>query len=227
MHALQLKATLAAKRRVCITGRRDLLIGWGMTEGPTSDHRDRATATGKYISSCAVPSWCLSQFVLLSSLLLLSPVPVSSTLYQSPSDLTTTEYDFVIVGGGTAGLVLANRLTEDSSVNVLVVEAGGSFDGNLGIEVPFLGTSLSGTSVDWNYTTVPQTGYNNRTIPYARGHVLSGSSSINLLTYNRGSNGVWDRLADASDDAGWSWDSMEPYHMMVRPRLPACIPPLM
>ncbi len=55
------------------------------------------------------------------------------------------------------------------------------YDGNVAIEAPFLAVSLPGTSVDWNYSTVPQVGYNDRAIPYARGHVLSGSSSISML----------------------------------------------
>ncbi|KAH8092604.1 aryl-alcohol-oxidase from pleurotus Eryingii [Cristinia sonorae] len=140
---------------------------------------------------------------------LLSPAKVLTSLDQ----LTQKTYDFVIIGGGTAGSALANRLTENKNVCVLVVEAGDNNVGNLNIEVPFLGVALPGTSVDWNFTTVPQPGLNGRTIPYTRGFVLGGSSSVNLLTYHRGSDDVWDRWAQISGDSGWNWKSVEKYYL--------------
>ncbi|KAH8079096.1 aryl-alcohol-oxidase from pleurotus Eryingii [Cristinia sonorae] len=123
------------------------------------------------------------------------------------------QYDFVIVGGGTAGSVLANRLSENRDVSVLVVEAGDNNVGNVNLEIPFLGVALPGTNVDWNYTTTPQAGFNGRSIPYARGFVLGGSSSINLLSYHRGSDDIWNRWADISGDDGWNWRSIEKYYM--------------
>ncbi|KAK7683484.1 hypothetical protein QCA50_013318 [Cerrena zonata] len=99
-------------------------------------------------------------------------------VFTSPDDLKGLIYDFVVVGGGTAGLVVATRLTEDPKVRVLVVEAGGSNEGVLDSIVPYFAIELLGTSSDWNFTTVPQAGLFNRTLPIARGHVLGGSSSI-------------------------------------------------
>ena len=98
-------------------------------------------------------------------------------LLTSPEQIDE-EYDFIIMGGGTAGNVLAYRLSEIPSIKVLVVEAGISNDGILDIIVPFLCTEAAGTIVDWNYTSTPQPGLNGRSIEIPRGFVLGGSSSI-------------------------------------------------
>ncbi|KAI0077532.1 aryl-alcohol-oxidase from pleurotus Eryingii [Panus rudis PR-1116 ss-1] len=138
---------------------------------------------------------------------------VSAAVLPSPANLTKTEYDFVIVGGGTAGSVLANRLSEDPNISVLVLEAGGSNLDAPSTEIPFLAVALPGTSVDWNFTTTPQSGLGGRVLPYTRGHVLGGSSSVNLLTFNRGSDDVWDRWANLTEDEGWSWNSVKKFYL--------------
>ncbi|KAK1232186.1 hypothetical protein PQX77_004698 [Marasmius sp. AFHP31] len=114
--------------------------------------------------------------------------------------------------GGTAGSVLANRLTEDLNTTVLVVEAGINNANVQDIIVPFLGPNAVGTAVDWNFTISPQRELFNRTFPLPRGHVLGGSSSINFMTWNRGSDDVWDNFARLSGDPGWSWESVEKYN---------------
>ncbi|THV00444.1 aryl-alcohol oxidase-like protein [Dendrothele bispora CBS 962.96] len=141
-------------------------------------------------------------------------------VFYAPQELAQYRYDFIIVGAGTAGNVLANRLSEDPQVSVLVVEAGISNRDNLDIVVPFLGVAAPGTSVDWNFTTLPQEGLNNRSIHFARGFVLGGSSSINLLTWNRGSNDLWDRWSELTDDEEWAWPSIEPYYLKTSHLVP-------
>ncbi|KAG6849904.1 hypothetical protein H0H93_003918 [Arthromyces matolae] len=84
-----------------------------------------------------------------------------------------------VISSGTAGNVIANRLTENPKYKVLIIEAGGSQDGVTGSEIPFLGGTLTpNTPYDWNYTTTPQVGLGGRSISYPRGHIMGGSSSV-------------------------------------------------
>ncbi|EJF61540.1 aryl-alcohol oxidase-like protein [Dichomitus squalens LYAD-421 SS1] len=123
-------------------------------------------------------------------------------------------YDFVIVGAGAGGNVIAARLTEDPRFSVLLIEAGISHEGVLPVEIPFLApTSFPNTSVTWNYSTTPQEGLNQRVLPYPRGRVLGGSTSINFMAYTRGSNEEFDRWAAITKDDGWSWKNVEIYYL--------------
>ncbi|KAK7689613.1 hypothetical protein QCA50_007406 [Cerrena zonata] len=141
------------------------------------------------------------------------PNLVSATVYTSHTQLTKRQYDIIIIGGGTAGSVLANRLTENSKVSVLVIEAGADTKDNLSVQVPFLGSTLPGTAVDWAFTSTAQSGLNGRTIPYARGLGLGGSSAINLLTYNRGSDDIWNSWASITGDSAWCWNNVKQYYL--------------
>ncbi|KAF8989701.1 aryl-alcohol-oxidase from pleurotus Eryingii [Cyathus striatus] len=136
----------------------------------------------------------------------------SAVLLNSTDQLTKTQFDYIVVGGGTAGAVIANRLTEDPSISVLVLEAGRSNRDIFEIEAPFYGPGVS-TPADlyWPYTITPQAGYNNRTFAYARGHVLGGSSSVNGMYYTRGSSSDYDGYAKITGESGWSWNSLTKY----------------
>ncbi|KAJ7026999.1 alcohol oxidase [Mycena alexandri] len=135
-----------------------------------------------------------------------------SKIYNSVSDLPGLKYDFIIVGGGTAGSVVANRLTENANFSVLVLEGGVTNQGVVDSEAPFLvGEMLAQPIWSWNYSTTPQVGLNGRTIPYQRARILGGCSAHNGMFYTRGSSDDFDRYAELTNDPGWSWDRVLPY----------------
>jgi 4-pyridoxate dehydrogenase len=119
-------------------------------------------------------------------------------------------YDYIIVGAGSAGCVLANRLSEDSSARVLLLEAGGR-DWHPYIHIPLgMGRMHDTGMFDWGYETEPEPNLNNRRIEAMRGKVLGGSSSINVMAYTRGNRGDYDRWAQKGA-RGWSYADVLPY----------------
>ena len=118
-------------------------------------------------------------------------------------------YDYVIVGAGTAGCVLANRLSESRQSRVLVLEAGPT-DSKLEIRVPAAFSKLFKTSVDWAYETEPQPALANRRLFWPRGKVLGGSSSINAQVHVRGNRADYDGWA-ALGNIGWGYDDVLPF----------------
>ncbi|WP_321796618.1 GMC family oxidoreductase [Caballeronia sp. J97] len=120
------------------------------------------------------------------------------------------EFDYIIVGAGTAGCVLAKRLTEDPDVNVLLLEAGGKDDYHwIHIPVGYL-YCIGNPRTDWLYKTQAEAGLNGRKLSYPRGRVLGGCSSINGMIYMRGQREDYDDWAHISGDPNWSWDSVLP-----------------
>ncbi len=119
-------------------------------------------------------------------------------------------YDYIIIGAGSAGCVLANRLSEDPDCKVLLLEAGGR-DWHPFIHMPAGLAKIAGNkAINWDYSTVPQAQLGGRAIWWPRGKVLGGSSSINAMCYIRGTAEDYDGWAAQGAD-GWNWDDVLPY----------------
>ncbi|KAI4219242.1 MAG: hypothetical protein L6R36_008454 [Xanthoria steineri] len=120
------------------------------------------------------------------------------------------KFTHIVIGGGTAGLVVASRLSEELSITVGVLEAGPAAPDEPRINVPGrLGETLF-TEYDWQFETTPQPGLGGRTVPWNRGKVLGGSSAMNFMMWCRGNKGdydTWEQLGNK----GWGWDGILPY----------------
>ena len=119
-------------------------------------------------------------------------------------------YDYIIVGAGSAGCVLAARLSADSGVSVLLLEAGLADDADE-IRAPAAVNRLFQTAYDWNYLTVPQHRAGGRTVYWPRGKVLGGSSSINAMIYIRGNRHDFQVWKDEHGCTGWGYEDLMPY----------------
>jgi len=119
-------------------------------------------------------------------------------------------FDYIIVGGGTAGCLLANRLSADASKRVLLIEAGRKDDYHwIHIPVGYL-YCIGNPRTDWLYNTEPDAGLNGRTLRYPRGKTLGGCSSINGMIYMRGQARDYDQWAELTGDESWGWDQVLP-----------------
>jgi choline dehydrogenase len=153
----------------------------------------------------------------------------ASTYYGTPFDVGNGDsfgipgnanFDYIVVGGGTAGLAVAMRLAEDNTHTVAVVEAGGFYQieaGNKSVvpaynaEFQTLNDPLANPLVDWGFVTTPQPGANNRTLHYARGKTLGGSAALNGNVYNRGTVASYQEWADLVGDESYTFDQWLPY----------------
>ena len=132
-----------------------------------------------------------------------------SSEHQSVSGMT--DYDYIVVGGGTAGALLANRLSADPQNSVLLVEAGGRDNYHwIHIPVGYL-YCINNPKTDWCFRTEPDPGLNGRSLIYPRGKTLGGCSSINGMIYMRGQSRDYDAWAEQLRDAQWSWASCLPH----------------
>ncbi|KAI4607533.1 hypothetical protein J4E80_009646 [Alternaria sp. BMP 0032] len=148
--------------------------------------------------------WLISA---LFSAVVLGVVPAASAKTCQVPD---GSFDFVIIGGGTAGLALATRLSDAlPSHCILVIEAGPDGREEQRIYIPGLRGSTFGSSYDWSLPTVPQAEANNRTIGHNRGKVLGGTSALNLLVWNRATVKEYDAWEELGNP-GWNWQNMFP-----------------
>ena len=126
--------------------------------------------------------------------------------------MTETGYDYVIVGGGSAGCVLAARLSENRDVRVLLLEAGRR-DNHPLIHMPVGFAKMTAGPFTWGFRTAPQKHANNREIPYAQGRVVGGGSSINAEVFTRGNPIDYDRWANEEGCEGWSHEDIRKYFL--------------
>jgi choline dehydrogenase len=125
--------------------------------------------------------------------------------------MAQSSFDYIVVGAGSAGCVLANRLSEDPSARVLLLEAGGR-DRSLNIKIPAAFANQFHTKLDWDFHTEPEPHVDNRELYIPRGKSLGGSSSMNAMLYVRGRPLDYD-LWEAQGAPGWGWDDVLPYFM--------------
>ncbi|KAJ4391528.1 hypothetical protein N0V93_005146 [Gnomoniopsis smithogilvyi] len=126
------------------------------------------------------------------------------------------KFDYIIAGGGTCGLLLANRLSADPNNSVVVIEPGQDVRNNPNVSVPenFISEPVFNTPLDWAYATEPQRGGANRTLQMHAGKALGGSSTINGMTYIRADVAEIDAW-EALGNEGWNWETLLPYYKRV------------
>lgn len=138
-------------------------------------------------------------------------MPRKAADVSSMNTSSDSEAGYVVVGGGTAGSIVAARLSEQADTKVILLEAGPR-DWNPKVHIP-IGFSrlLTDRSLNWCYETEPQQYLNNRRVSWPRGKVIGGSSSINGMIWVRGDPGDFDEWSRITEDANWSWQAVQPY----------------
>lgn len=141
-----------------------------------------------------------------------------------PPPSTNDTYDYIVVGGGTSGMTLAARLSENPNVTVAVLEAGIDYRSNLvneqlvdlpGYDTFGVGASpvyISNANIDWGFVTEGEPGYNNRKVHYTRGKCVGGSSARNFMLYHRPPSQAQQTWVDLTGDSQWSFDNTLPYY---------------
>ncbi|KAK2060373.1 GMC oxidoreductase [Colletotrichum caudatum] len=134
-----------------------------------------------------------------------------SVLLEKRSDTNLlSSYDYIVVGAGASGLTVANRLSEDPDVTVLVIEAGELDAGEDIVKIPGLAGGAIGTKYDWNTTYVANDALGGRVVPIPQGKVVGGSTKLNRMVFDRGSKSDYDRW-ESLGASGWNWDTLLPY----------------
>ncbi|KAI1457785.1 putative GMC oxidoreductase [Annulohypoxylon moriforme] len=135
-------------------------------------------------------------------------------LALSASKVRCESFDYIIAGGGTCGLVLANRLSEDPNIRVAVIEPGNDVRDNINVTSVTRFLRAFGTDIDWDYTMAPQQSADNITLSYHAGKAIGGTSTINGMTYIRGDKAEFDAWEALGND-GWNWETLYPYFKYV------------
>ncbi|KAF8873508.1 alcohol oxidase [Mucidula mucida] len=129
-----------------------------------------------------------------------------------PEDFSRTTFDYVVIGAGTAGIALATRLAERTTMSVGVIEAGELHFNDSLLDIPGnLGQVADNPNYDWGLSTEPQTGANGRSVHMARGKLVGGSSALNFMAWNRASKAEYDSWNAFAPNKGWSWENLLPY----------------
>ncbi|MFN2445612.1 MAG: GMC family oxidoreductase [Vicinamibacterales bacterium] len=135
--------------------------------------------------------------------------PVLQTARARQSRLSSLDFDYIVVGAGSTGCVVVNRLSTDPSIRVLLVEAGGPDNGDATVTTPGRWVNLIGSSWDWGYSTEAEPGLSGRRITFPRGKVFGGSSAINAMTFVRGHRLDFDAWCEAGNP-GWGYRDLLP-----------------
>jgi choline dehydrogenase-like flavoprotein len=138
---------------------------------------------------------------------------VTALQFVDAQQAAANSWDYIIVGAGAAGCVLASRLSEDAHTQVLLIEAGSSTFDHPDVSSPAAWPSLQGSRFDWRHNTTPQPELGGRVLPYPRGLGLGGSTAINALGYMRGAPQAYDRwqVSSTSQYPDWSFEALLPY----------------
>ena len=123
------------------------------------------------------------------------------------ADFAKCRFDFLVVGGGTAGLALASRLSENSNLTVGILEAGPAAFNHDAIDIPGKYGQTLGSDLDWQFETTPQCGLGGRTLAWPRGKVLGGTSALNFMTWNRANKEDYDAWEELGN-RGWGWNDL-------------------
>ncbi|KZO91400.1 GMC oxidoreductase [Calocera viscosa TUFC12733] len=143
----------------------------------------------------------------------------TSKIFTAPSQLATNAYDYIIVGGGSAGCVLANKLSSNSALTVLLIESGSNNAGVAAAQIPLLFSQLFHTKNDWDYNTTPQDALAGRSLYWPRGKILGGCSSMNAMMVTEGAGSDYDQWTKEGV-TGWTFSDLKPIFRLLEDHVP-------